>query len=35
VIHVDQELDYAITVVAPTFEAFIRGLLSEEDFDDE
>ena len=33
VVHVDQELDYKITPVAPTFESFIRGLQSEEDFD--
>ena len=26
VVHVDQECDYKITPVAPTFEAFIRGL---------
>ena len=26
VVHVDQEWDYKITSVAPTFEAFIRGL---------
>lgn len=30
VVHVDQDLDYAITPVAPTFEAFIRGLESVE-----
>jgi len=29
VVHVDQDLDYAITPVAPTFEAFVRGLESE------
>lgn len=34
-VHVDQERDYAITAVAPTFEAFMRGLVSEEDFDEE
>jgi hypothetical protein len=33
VVHVDQELDYKITLVAPTFESFIRGLASEEAFD--
>jgi hypothetical protein len=26
VVHVDQELDYKITLVAPTFESFVRGL---------
>ena len=26
VVHVDQEWDYKITLVAPTFEAFMRGL---------
>lgn len=26
VVHVDQELDYAITPVAPDFESFLRGL---------
>ena len=26
VVHVDQEWDYKITIVAPSFEAFIRGL---------
>lgn len=33
VVHVDQEDDYRITVVAPDFETFIRGLVSEEMFD--
>ncbi len=33
VVHVDQELDYKITVVAPTFESFIRGLQYAEDFE--
>jgi hypothetical protein len=35
VVHVDQGRDYAITVVAPTFESFIRGLVSEEDLNEE
>lgn len=26
VVHVDEEWDYKITFVAPTFEAFVRGL---------
>jgi SMI1-KNR4 cell-wall len=34
VVHVDQELDYRITFVAETFEAFIRGLEEEEAFRD-
>lgn len=33
VIHVDQENDYEITFLAENFEAFIRGLVSEEEFD--
>ncbi|RAL25148.1 SMI1/KNR4 family protein [Lujinxingia litoralis] len=33
VVHVDQEGDYAITPVAESFEAFIRGLESDEAFD--
>ncbi len=33
VVHVDQERDYQITVVAPNFEAFIKGLQDEESFD--
>lgn len=33
VVHVDQELDYKITPVAPTFEAFIRGLEGDDAFD--
>ena len=32
VVHVDQECDYKVTFVAPNFEDFIRGLVSEEDF---
>lgn len=32
VVHVDQEGDYAVTLVAPSFEAFIRGLEGEEAF---
>ncbi|MFJ1299215.1 SMI1/KNR4 family protein [Pseudomonadota bacterium AL_CKDN230030165-1A_HGKHYDSX7] len=34
VVHVDQEDDYRITVVAPDFAAFIHGLVGEEEFDD-
>ena len=34
VVHVDQELGYKITKVAKNFEAFIRGLQDEDDFDD-
>ncbi|WP_433945064.1 SMI1/KNR4 family protein [Paenibacillus sp. SN-8-1] len=33
VIHVDQESDYEITFLADDFETFIRGLVSEEEFD--
>lgn len=33
VVHVDQEWDYAITQVAENFEAFIRGLESEDAFE--
>ena len=33
VVHVDQESDYAITYLAPNFEAFIRGLVNEEVLD--
>ncbi|MFE4712296.1 SMI1/KNR4 family protein [Paenibacillus sp. NPDC056722] len=33
VIHVDQEGDYAITYLAPSFEAFIRGLVNDDVYD--
>jgi hypothetical protein len=33
VVHVDQEADYAITYLAPNFEAFIRGLVNDEAYD--
>jgi hypothetical protein len=33
VVHVDQELDYKITFVASSFEAFIRGLQDDSAFD--
>ncbi len=33
VVHVDQESDYRITLVAPSFAAFIRGLEDDEAFD--
>lgn len=33
VIHVDQESEYEITFLAPDFETFIRGLVSEEEYD--
>jgi len=33
IVHVDQERDYAITHLADTFESFIRGLESSENFD--
>ena len=32
VVHIDQELDYKLTFVAPNFESFIRGLQREEAF---
>jgi hypothetical protein len=32
VVHVDQERDSKVTLVAPNFESFIRGLAAEEDF---
>jgi SMI1-KNR4 cell-wall len=35
VIHIDQEYDYKVTQVADSFEAFIRNLESEEEFDDD
>jgi hypothetical protein len=35
VVHIDQELGYKITFVAPSFEAFARGLEDDEDFDDD
>lgn len=33
IVHVDQERDYAITVLAPTFARFIRELRDDESFD--
>ncbi len=33
VVHVDQERDFAITLVAPTFELFVRGLQDETAFE--
>ncbi|OBZ22914.1 hypothetical protein BS643_01805 [Pseudomonas protegens] len=33
VVHVDQEADYAVTVLAADFEAFVRGLVSPEVYD--
>lgn len=33
VIHVDQEWDYQVTVIADTFAQFIRSLRSAEEFD--
>ena len=35
VVHIDQEDDYLITPLADTFEEFVRGLVDEEDYDDE
>ena len=34
VVHVDQENDYHITWLAPTFEAFVRGLVHESVFEE-
>ncbi len=33
VVHVDQAVDYHITVLAPDFASFVRALRSEEDYD--
>lgn len=33
VVHVDQELDYKITFLAETFEAFVRGLEDDDEFE--
>jgi hypothetical protein len=33
VVYVDQEDDYSITVVAPDFETFVRGLTDESEYD--
>jgi hypothetical protein len=35
VVHIDQELDYKITFVAPNFESFIRGLEKEDAFEND
>ena len=35
VVHVDQEDDYKITFLAENFEQFIRGLVNDDEFDDE
>lgn len=35
VVHVDQERDYRITVLAPDFEAFVRGLVHESTYEDD
>jgi hypothetical protein len=32
VVHVDQEWDYQITVLAPDFESFVRGLVDESEY---
>lgn len=32
VVHVDQERDYKVTLVAPTFESFVRGLQHADEF---
>lgn len=33
VVHIDQEDDYCITPLADSFEAFVRGLVSEDEYD--
>ncbi|SBT37250.1 SMI1/KNR4 family protein [Micromonospora auratinigra] len=33
VVHVDQERDYQITVLAPDFETFVAGLVEQSDYD--
>ncbi len=33
VVHIDQENDYRITSLAPNFEEFVKGLVSEENFE--
>lgn len=33
IVHIDQECDYKITPLADNFEAFIRGLVNEDDFE--
>ncbi|MEU7925387.1 SMI1/KNR4 family protein [Micromonospora sp. NPDC049801] len=35
VVHVDQEWDYQITVLAPDFETFLGGLVDDTDFDED
>lgn len=35
VVHIDQEADYRITPLADSFEEFIRGLVSEDEFDEQ
>ena len=35
VVHVDQEFDYKITFLAANFEEFVKGLVSDEVFDEE
>lgn len=35
VVHVDQECDYRITVLAPDFETFVKGLVDESSYDAE
>lgn len=34
VVYVDQEDDYHVVEIAPDFETFVRGLISEEAFDE-
>jgi len=34
VVHIDQELDYEITLLADNFEDFIRGLVDSEELEE-
>jgi hypothetical protein len=34
VVYVDQEADYAVVAVAPDFASFLRGLISEDQFEE-
>ncbi len=34
VVHIDQAWDYQVTVLAPDFESFVKGLTDELDYDE-